>query len=89
MERDGVDDLDLIVLNVMDEKGWRDFSKTMGVAFGKELGLKEGGKTDAEAFASSGSMFERFKWGMAFVAPRGIGPTAWKAKTNRVDSGIS
>jgi hypothetical protein len=33
-------------------------------------------------------MFQSFKWGMAYLAPRGVGPTAWtgsdKAQTQRL-----
>ena len=33
--------------------------------------------TSGAAFAETEKMFKAFKWGMAYVAPRGIGPTAW------------
>jgi hypothetical protein len=34
-------------------------------------------ETDRKALESTQKMFKNFKWAMAYVAPRGIGPTAW------------
>ncbi len=75
-------DLDLVVLNTLDEQGWNDWLRTMRSAFAKELageGLHGEGasETNAKEFASTQQMFAKQKWGMAWLAPRGIGPTAW------------
>jgi hypothetical protein len=40
------------------------------------------------AFEQEKKMFSTFKWGMAYICPRGVGPTAWsgspKAQTQRL-----
>jgi hypothetical protein len=84
--RDGLDraDLDLVVLNALDEEGWNDFAATYGKTFGK--GFPKGLKLpapDAEAFDSEKRMFKNHKWAMAYVAPRGIGPTAWSGDVRK------
>ncbi|SVB98321.1 uncharacterized protein METZ01_LOCUS251175, partial [marine metagenome] len=71
-------DLDLVVLNVLDEKGWGEFAATYGKPFPKAFGeLDELPDHDADAFASEKRMFKNQEWAMAYVAPRGIGLTAW------------
>jgi hypothetical protein len=86
VHRAGLDreDLDLVVLNVLDENGWNDFAGTYGKAFGK--GFPKNLKLpahDAEAFDSEKHMFKNQKWAMAYVAPRGIGPTAWSGDARK------
>ena len=63
------EDLDLVVLNVLDEKGWNDFAGTYGKTFGK--GFPKDLKLpahDAEAFDSERKMFKNHKWAKAYVA---------------------
>ncbi len=76
-----LNDLDLIVLNVVDEQGWQQFASTYASKF--PALFPEGTKTepDAEAFESEKKMFANFKWGMAYICPRGIGPTRWDARS--------
>lgn len=86
VHRAGLDreDLDLVVLNVLDEEGWNDFAATYGKTFGK--GFPKGMKLpahDAEAFDSGKRMFKNHKWAMAYVAPRGIGPTVWSGDARK------
>jgi dienelactone hydrolase len=69
--------LELIVLNAFDEQGWNDFLAAMQVGFAGELAATDLPAPDAKAFEQEAKMFASFKWGMAYVAPRGIGPTAW------------
>ncbi|MBM80138.1 MAG: hypothetical protein CMJ78_06040 [Planctomycetaceae bacterium] len=78
-KRDGVanQDLDLIVLNVLDEEDWDEFLAMMQVGFADQLKGEHLPKPNVEEFNSHAKMFKAFKWGMAYVAPRGIGPTAW------------
>ena len=76
-------DLDLVALNVLDEIGWHDFARTYGKSFGK--GFPKDLKLpahDAEAF-SERKMFKNQKWAMAYLAPRGIGPTAWSGDARK------
>lgn len=70
-------DLDLVVLNALDDKGWRDFLAMMRVGFAEQLKDQELPDPDADAFKQHEKMLKSFQWGMAYVAPRGIGPTAW------------
>ncbi len=75
--RAGLDKADLVVLNVLDENSWSEFLATMRPGFEEELKgefLPEG---DEEMFKQTQGMFKSFKWAMAYVAPRGVGPTAW------------
>lgn len=82
------EDLDLVALNVLDDQGWQDFCNTYESRFSKLIESFPVTAKDEEAFASEKKMFENFKWGMAYVCPRGIGPTEWtgseKAQTHRL-----
>ena len=68
---------DLVVLNVLDDAQWRTFLATMRPAFEKQLAEESLPAGDATAFAELKGMLEGNAWTMAYVAPRGIGPTAW------------
>ncbi len=70
-------DLELIVLNVLDEQGWQDFANTYAHKFPKLFPEGTKATRDDKAFEQEKKMFENFKWGMAYVCPRGIGPTNW------------
>lgn len=82
------EDLELIALNVLDEKGWSGFEETYGKSFADLFTQQVVTKHDAESWDSTQKMFSNFKWGMAYVAPRGVGPTAWtgsdKAQNQRL-----
>ena len=77
VRRAGADKSDLVVLNVLDEKQWRDFLATMRVGFAKELKGEALPEPDEKSFAAEQRMHKSFKWAMAYLAPRGDGPTAW------------
>ena len=68
---------DLVVLNVLDDAGWNNFLSSMRPGFEKELAGEALPKGDKKAFESERKMHQSFRWAMAYVAPRGIGPTAW------------
>jgi len=70
-------ELELVVLNVLDEAGWRKWLATMRAAFAARLEGEAPVDADSAAFAQTRQMFESFRWGMAWLAPRGVGPTAW------------
>jgi len=72
-------DLELIVLNVLDEQGWQEFANTYAHKFPKLFPGGTKATPDDKAFEQEKKMFQNFKWGMAYVCPRGIGPTAWDA----------
>ena len=80
VHRQGIDpeDLDLIVLNVLDENTWNDFLTGMGSNFpGGFPRIEKLPPLDKERFEAEKKMHANMKWGMAYLAPRGIGPTAW------------
>ena len=81
LHRKGLDSrsLDLVVLNAVDDGGWNSLLSSLaggGIAL-KDLEGIGTPEPDKAAFAETEKMFKTFKWGMAYVAPRGIGPTAW------------
>ena len=73
-------DLELIVLNVLDEQGWQEFASTYAHKFPKLFPEGTKAPPDDKAFEQEKKMFENFKWGMAYVCPRGIGPTNWDSQ---------
>jgi dienelactone hydrolase len=68
---------ELVVLNALDDDGWNEFLATMRPGFEKELKGETLPKADGESYRQMQKMFENFNWAMAYVAPRGVGPTAW------------
>jgi dienelactone hydrolase len=71
------DALDLIVLNVQDQGGWEDFVRTMRAGFADPFADETPAGTDAEGWQALASTLTGHNWGMAWVAPRGVGPTEW------------
>jgi dienelactone hydrolase len=71
------DELDLVVLHALDQTGWNRFLAGLAGAFAGEFQSEQVPQLDREEFGQTQKMFQSFKWGMAYVAPRGIGPTAW------------
>jgi len=76
-QREGLERPELAVLNVLDEPGWNEFLATFRVGFEKELEGEALPEPDQAAYTAQQQMFQSFAWSMAYVAPRGIGPTAW------------
>ena len=72
-----LEDLELVALNVLDAKGWQNFCQTYASRFGKLIDTLPMAQPDDKAFESEKKMFESFKWGMAYICPRGIGGTEW------------
>lgn len=81
--RAGLDRPELAVLNVLDGKGWSEWLAGMRPAFEPELSSGLTGdpsvlpNSDEKAHAELVRMFEKNRWVMAYVVPRGMGPTAW------------
>ncbi|HAY80814.1 MAG TPA: acetylxylan esterase [Planctomycetaceae bacterium] len=76
-ERANLTKPDLVVLNVMDQTEWQRFLATYRPAFERELQQETLPAADGESFERTTKMFRAFKWTMAYVAPRGVGPTQW------------
>lgn len=77
--RAGLEKADLMVLNVLDEEGWQQWLQTMRGPFAEQLADEVPTEQAPDGFANVGQMFANSPWVMAYVAPRGIGPTAWSA----------
>ncbi len=75
--RAGLEKPELTVLNVLDETSWTEFLAALRPGFEKELGDESLPDADESSYRDLQKMFAAFKWSMAYVAPRGIGPTAW------------
>ncbi|NDC64296.1 MAG: hypothetical protein EBZ59_10015 [Planctomycetia bacterium] len=71
-----------VVLDILDEEGWRDVCTAFAGRFGG-LGLA-GGPESEKAFGVRQRQCAEGSTVFAFVCPRGIGPTAWSG-SERVD----
>jgi dienelactone hydrolase len=78
-------DLELVALHVLDADSWQDFVNTFAPKFPHLFPKDVKVKPDAASFESEKKMHESFKWGMAYVCPRGIGPTAWDVQEKPSD----
>lgn len=67
----------LVVLNPVSEEGWNDFLSTMRPAFEQELQDERLPAGSQREFASQLQLLRTLNMAMAWVAPRGIGPTKW------------
>ncbi|MCR9116511.1 MAG: prolyl oligopeptidase family serine peptidase [bacterium] len=75
--------LDLVVLNVLNDESWNEFLATMQVGFAKSFAGEDLPEADAEAYKQTKTMFQSFPWAMAYIAPRGIGPTAFDSSAKK------
>jgi hypothetical protein len=64
-------------LNVLDAEGWFDFLATMRPAFAEQLDAESLPSADEAAWQALADRLRRTNDWVAYVAPRGIGPTAW------------
>lgn len=81
MTAENVDKPTLVVLNALDEGGWKEWIADLGPAFKEPLQLAKEPKQDAVRFAQNVKMLQSHKWAFAAVAPRGIGPTRWSERS--------
>lgn len=72
---------DLVVLNVLDDARWREWADTIQVGFADALQGETLGPPNEASFAELKTMLQSQPWAMAYVAPRGVGPTAWDQST--------
>ena len=73
--RKGLEDPDLVVLNLLDAAGWEEFLSTMRPGFEKQLKGQKLPEGDLKSFEQHQRMFGSFKWVMAYAPPTGVGPT--------------
>lgn len=69
--------LRMTVLNVQDEAGWSSFLQTIRAGFANNFRDEIATDVDTEAWQRVTGMLKAQPWGMAWLFPRGIGPTAW------------
>jgi hypothetical protein len=77
MTADKVEKPTLVVLNALDEEGWREWIADLGPAFKEALQLPEEPKLAAARFDQNVKTLQFHRWAFAAVAPRGVGPTRW------------
>ncbi len=79
LQREGLEnkDLDLTVLNVLDDENWQSFLTTTGAAFPEAFPNSDLPGLNQGAYQQERKMFASEKWAMAYVCPRGVGPTAF------------
>lgn len=77
IHKQGLKKPDLVVLNVLDERSWDELLSTVGGKFDKAFAGLELPPTDEKAFHEIEQTLTNHNWVFAYVAPRGIGPTAW------------
>jgi hypothetical protein len=75
--RDGLEKPELVVLNALDDEGWSKWLATMRVGFAQQLNEQLLPEPDQKSFEEMRQMFQSNAWAMAYVAPRGVGPTAF------------
>jgi dienelactone hydrolase len=76
--RTGLETPARLVLDVLDEPGWREFLQAYRVAFAEKLPASDD-EPLPEAFVQARQSLAANDWAIAFVAPRGVGSTAWEA----------
>jgi dienelactone hydrolase len=79
VQRAGLLKPDLMVLNAVDDRSWQEFLAAYRGEFEEQLKGEALPEANAEALAGEKKMFGSFPWVMAYVAPRGVGPTAFTA----------
>ena len=78
--RAGLNKPETVALNPLDEDQWTEWLAAMRVGFADELGdCAAGGLPEPNegTFRQNQQMFKGTKSAVAYVAPRGIGPTVW------------
>jgi len=66
-----------VTLNVLDEQGWSKWLAAVRVGFDDKLSDQRLPEPDKSAFRSIKEMLINSNQAVAYIAPRGIGPTAW------------
>jgi len=70
-------DIELTVLNILDEDGWAEFLALARNSFAEFFEEEVEAKADSDAWDATKKMLRSHRWAMAYLCPRGIGPTAW------------
>lgn len=73
----GLNTPELTVLSVLDDQSWDEFLAALRPAFPEQFAAERMPTKNDVDFQSTKQMLTSNKWAMAYVAPRGVGPTAW------------
>ncbi len=76
-KRPGLEKPEINVLNALDDKAWSEFQSLLRGGFAKDFELPPPGEVDEAQWKSTQQMLTKFPWAMTYVAPRGVGPTAF------------
>lgn len=82
LHRDGLkpEELELVVLNILDDEGWSEFQGLGAGAFPAHF---PSAQANGAAFTKERQMLLESKWAMAYVCPRGAGPTSFAERSER------
>ncbi|NQT01689.1 MAG: prolyl oligopeptidase family serine peptidase [Planctomycetes bacterium] len=77
--RAGLDKPKMVTLNVLDEQKWSKWLAAMRVGFDDELSGQRLSEPNEKAFRVIQEKLTNSNQAVAYIAPRGIGPTAWNS----------
>lgn len=77
LHRTGLTNAELNVLNILDQQGWREFLSLVRVQFEAHLKEESLPAADQDGWESTKRLLTKHPWVMSYVAPRGIGATAF------------
>lgn len=83
LHRAGLEKADLNVLNVVDEAGYQELLAQLRTPFSEKLVGEKLPAADDAGWKSTREMFANFPWVMSYIAPRGVGPTAFDASDKK------
>jgi hypothetical protein len=75
----------LVVLNALDEGGWKEWCNDLGPEFAELLQRPAPPKRDEAKFKQNRTVMEKQHWAFAAVCPRGVGPTRWAEPGSNTD----
>jgi dienelactone hydrolase len=76
-------DLDLISLQVLDGEGWNEFRAGLRTAFPEPFAAEPNSEPPPGLLDGWKQTLEQTRRGLAWVAPRGLGPDAWSGEASR------
>lgn len=77
-----LDDANLVVLNTLDDEGWDALLAQYGAAFPKIFSGVTLPEQDQSAYEKAKKRFASERTVIVYLAPRGVGPTAWTTDEN-------
>ncbi len=83
LHKTGLTKADVVVLNLLDQPGWEDFVTTMAPKFPAAFAETFPANNQRVGFWHLHQMLPTFPGAMAFLAPRGVGPTRWSPEAKK------